>query len=126
MNSQMQIQVAGAAAWFDVRRVTEVAVMLAAAVFEVGGDAMIRAGLKGYGWLLCGVGVATLGAYGVVVNLLDVDFSKLLATYVAFFAIVSVAFGRVFFAERVPASTWVGLGVILLGSGIIQVGFRSQ
>ncbi len=107
------------------RRVIEVAVMLAAAIFEVGGDAMIRAGLRGYGWLLCGLGVATLGAYGVVVNLLAIDFSKLLATYVAFFAIVSIIFGRVLFAEKIAVSTWTGLGVVLLGSGIIQFGFGS-
>jgi small multidrug resistance family-3 protein len=104
----------------------DMAVMVVAAIFEVGGDAMIRAGLRGYGWLLCAFGAVTLGAYGVVVNLLAIDFSKLLATYVAFFAIVSVVFGRVFFSERVPASTWVGLGVVLLGSGIIQVGFGER
>jgi hypothetical protein len=52
---------------------------------------------RGTAWvwlLLCGFGIATLGAYGLVVNLLALDFSKLLATYVAFFAIVSIAFGR--------------------------------
>jgi small multidrug resistance family-3 protein len=100
--------------------------MLAAAIFEVGGDAMIRAGLRGYGWVLAGLGVATLGAYGVVVNLLAIDFSKALATYVAFFAIVSVAFGRWIFAEKVPGSTWAGLGVILLGSAIVQFGVGSR
>lgn len=96
--------------------------MLAAAVFEVGGDAMIRTGLRGYGWLLCGLGVATLGAYGVVVNLLAIDFSKLLATYVGLFAIVSVVFGKMLFSESIPISTWAGLGVILVGSAIIQLG----
>jgi small multidrug resistance family-3 protein len=109
-----------------VRRAIEVAVMLAAAIFEVGGDAMIRAGMRGYGWLLGGLGVVTLGAYGVVVNLLAIDFSKLLATYVAFFAIVSVVFGRVLFSERVAGSTWAGLAVILLGSAIVQFGLGSR
>lgn len=108
--------------WWTARRAVEVAVMLAAAVFEVGGDAMIRAGLRGYGWVLCGLGIATLGAYGLVVNLLAIDFSKLLASYVAFFAVVSVLFGRLLFAEIVPVSTWAGLSVILVGSAIIQFG----
>jgi small multidrug resistance family-3 protein len=108
--------------WFSARRALEVGVMLTAAVFEVGGDAMIRAGLRGYGWLLCGLGVATLGAYGLVVNLLALDFSKLLATYVSFFAIVSIAFGRLLFSETVTLSTWSGLSVILVGSAIIQFG----
>jgi small multidrug resistance family-3 protein len=104
------------------RRLIEVAVMLLAAVCEVGGDAMIRRGLRGRAWLFLVLGVATLGAYGVVVNLLPIDFSKLLATYVAFFAVVSVLSGMVLFRESVPVSTWVGLGVILVGSAIVQLG----
>ncbi len=96
--------------------------MLLAATCEVGGDAMIRAGLRGRGWALLALGVATLGAYGVVVNLLPMDFSKLLATYVAFFAVVSVVFGKVLFGDLVPLSTWLGLSVILVGSAIVQFG----
>jgi small multidrug resistance family-3 protein len=125
MNALPEVHVS-AVSWFSARRAVEVAVMVAAAIFEVGGDAMIRAGMRGYGWLLGGLGVATLGAYGIVVNLLAIDFSKLLATYVAFFAIVSVAFGRLLFAEKVPGSTWAGLGVILLGSAIVQFGIGSR
>jgi small multidrug resistance family-3 protein len=95
--------------------------MLVAATCEVGGDAMIRSGLRGRGWLLLAAGVITLGAYGIIVNVLAIDFSKLLATYVAFFAIVSVVFGRVMFRDTVPPTTWIGLCVILLGSAIVQV-----
>lgn len=105
-----------------VRRVVEVLVLLVAAIFEVGGDAMIRSGLRGRGWLFVALGVATLGAYGVVVNLLPLDFSKALASYVALFAFVSVAFGRVVFREVVPVTTWIGLLVILAGSAIVQFG----
>jgi drug/metabolite transporter superfamily protein YnfA len=119
MNAPIQVP-AGLLAHAGVARAIEVATMLLAAAFEVGGDAMIRAGLRGSGWALCIFGVATLGAYGVVVNLLALDFSRLLATYVAFFAIVSVACGRFLFAETVSVSTWMGLGVILIGSAIIQ------
>lgn len=104
------------------RVLIEFATMLVAAAFEVGGDALIRAGLRGKGWLLVVAGFAVLGSYGVVVNLLPMDFSKLLGTYVAFFAVVSVLFGRLVFAEAVPSSTWVGLAVIVAGSLIIQLG----
>jgi small multidrug resistance family-3 protein len=107
-----------------LRRAADVAVMLVAATCEVGGDAMIRAGLRTRGWLLLAGGIVTLGAYGVIVNLLPVDFSKLLATYVAFFAVVSVLFGKLLFKDAIPPSTWIGLAVILLGSAIVQVGAR--
>jgi drug/metabolite transporter superfamily protein YnfA len=102
-------------------RAIDATVMLVAATCEVGGDAMIRAGLKGRGGLFVAAGVVTLGAYGIIVNVLAIDFSRLLATYVAFFAIVSVVFGRVMFREAVPPSKWIGLLVILLGSAIVQV-----
>jgi small multidrug resistance family-3 protein len=100
----------------------QVAIMTVAAVFEVGGDALIRAGLRGRGGALIAVGMATLAAYGVVVNLVPVDFSKLLATYVGIFAVVSVLFGQLLFREAVPISTWIGLAVILVGSASIQMG----
>jgi small multidrug resistance family-3 protein len=109
-----------------MRTLVEVVVMLVAAALEVGGDALIRWGLRGRGALFVVIGFATIGAYGVVVNLLPMDFSKLLATYVAFFAIVSVLFGRVFFNDAVPTTTWAGLFVILVGSAIVQFGARLQ
>jgi len=104
------------------RGLVALAVMFLAATFEVGGDALIRAGLRGRGWLFCAIGAGTLAAYGLVVNLIPMDFSKLLGSYVAFFAIVSVVAGRIVFREPVQASTWVGLGVILIGSAIVQLG----
>jgi small multidrug resistance family-3 protein len=104
------------------RRAFDVLVMLLAAAFEVGGDALIRAGLRGRGWILCTTGAATLALYGIVVNLLPMDFSKLLGTYVALFALVSVLFGKIVFREAIPNATWIGLGVILCGSAVVQLG----
>lgn len=97
-------------------------VLFAAAVLEVGGDALIRKGLRGGGVTLVGLGFVVLGSYGVVVNLLHMDFSSLLGVYVGVFAVVSVVAGRLLFADRVPAATWVGLGIVLLGSLVIQGG----
>jgi drug/metabolite transporter superfamily protein YnfA len=97
-------------------------VFVGAAVLEVLGDALIRKGMRGSGLLVVGLGMAVLGAYGVVVNLLDLDFSRLLGAYVGIFAIVSVVIGRLMFNDQVPVSTWIGLAVILFGSMIIHVG----
>jgi small multidrug resistance family-3 protein len=97
---------------------------VAAAALEVGGDAAIRTGLRGGRPLWIVVGFLVLGSYGVVVNLIPLDFSKLLGIYVGVFAVVSVAVGRFVFAERVATTTWVGLAVILAGSAIIQLGAR--
>ena len=93
-----------------------------AAILEVGGDALIRKGLRGSGWAMIAAGCATLAFYGVVVNLVQWDFSKLLGVYVAFFATISVLGGLLLFRETVPTSTWLGLAFIVVGGLVIQFG----
>jgi small multidrug resistance family-3 protein len=95
---------------------------VAAAALEVGGDAVIRKGLWGNNLTLIGVGVVMLSFYGIAVNLVRWDFSKLLGVYVAIFATVAVLYGRFIFKENIPPSTLLGLGVIILGGLIIQFG----
>lgn len=95
-----------------------------AAALEVGGDAIIRAGMRQQrAWLLI-AGFLILGSYGVVVNRIPLDFSRMLGVYVGVFTVVSVAAGRIVFGDRVPATTWIGVVVILLGSAIIHWGAR--
>ncbi len=93
-----------------------------AALLEVGGDALIRKGIRGSGWAMIAAGCATLAFYGVVVNLVQWDFSKLLGVYVAFFATISVLGGLLLFRETVPTSTWLGLAFIVVGGLVIQFG----
>jgi len=38
------------------------------------------------------------------------------------FAVVSVLAGRFVFRETIPASTWAGLAIIVIGGAVIQVG----
>lgn len=102
-----------AVAWF---------IFVAAAVLEVGGDAVIRKGLRGsIVWFII-AGFLMLGGYGVVVNTVKWDFSRLLGVYVAVFAVVSVLAGRFVFRETIPTSTWVGLAIIVIGGTVIQAG----
>jgi drug/metabolite transporter superfamily protein YnfA len=97
-------------------------VFIAAALLEVGGDAVVRKGLRGSGILVILMGAAMLGLYGVVVNTVKWDFSRLLGVYVAVFALISILFGRFVFNENIPGSTWIGLSVIICGGMIIQFG----
>ncbi|HKI36330.1 MAG TPA: hypothetical protein VKA46_31020 [Gemmataceae bacterium] len=99
-------------------------VFVAAAVLEVGGDAVVRKGLRGGGLAWVVLGCLMLGGYGLVVNLVKWDFSKLLGVYVAVFAVISVLAGRFLFGEDVRLSTWGGLVLIVLGAAVIQFGAR--
>ena len=93
-----------------------------AAALEVGGDAVVRKGLQGGSLAIIAAGCAMLGSYGLVVNSMSWDFSKLLGVYVAFFAVLSVLYGRFFFHENVPASTLLGCALIAAGGLVIQFG----
>ena len=100
-------------------------VFVAAAILEVGGDAVIRSGLRGRGVAIVAVGCAMLAGYGLTVNMLRWDFSHLLGVYVAVFAVVSVLCGRFVFGEDIPISTWLGLSLIVAGGLAIQFGSAS-
>jgi drug/metabolite transporter superfamily protein YnfA len=99
-------------------------VFVVAAALEVAGDALVRRGLRSSSLAVGALGVLVLGSYGIVVNLLPLDFSRLLGAYVAVFAVVSVGTGVLVFGDRAPASTWIGLAVVVLGSLIIHFGPR--
>jgi drug/metabolite transporter superfamily protein YnfA len=97
-------------------------VFIAAALLEVGGDAVVRYGLRGRSAIGILLGGATLALYGLVVNSVKWDFSRLLGVYVGFFAALSVLVGRFAFRESIPATTWCGLALIILGGLVIQFG----
>jgi len=95
---------------------------IAAACLEVGGDAVVRKGLRSSGWPAVLVGCALLGLYGIVVNTVQWDFSRLLGVYVAVFAAASVLAGKFAFGESISHTTWAGLGIIIIGGLVIQFG----
>jgi drug/metabolite transporter superfamily protein YnfA len=99
-------------------------IFIGAAILEVGGDAVIRKGLRGSGLITTVLGCVMLGCYGVVVNIVKWDFSKMLGVYVALFALVSVLFGRFVFMEHIPNWRWFGLLVIFCGALITQFGAK--
>ena len=101
-------------------------IFIAAALLEVGGDAVIRTGLRGRSLAFIAAGCLALGGYGLVVNMVKWDFSRLLGVYVALFALVSILCGRFVFKENVPLSTWFGLVFIIIGGLIIQFGHGSS
>jgi hypothetical protein len=51
-------------------------IFVVAALLEVGGDAVIRRGLRGGGLLFILAGFVVLGSYGLVVNSMEVGFLK--------------------------------------------------
>jgi len=97
-------------------------IFVVAALLEIGGDAVIRKGLRSSGLLLIAAGFVMLGCYGLIVNTVKWDFSRLLGVYIAFFATITLVISRLVLRENVSTSTWVGMAVIVCGGLIIQFG----
>jgi small multidrug resistance family-3 protein len=105
--------------------VVSLAVLVLAAVLEIGGDAAIRQGLLRSAWPWLALGGATLVAYGLVVNLNQaVAFGRLMGLYIAVFFVVSQCLSFVFFAERPPVSLTLGGALIVAGGLVIHFGAR--
>jgi len=83
---------------------------------------VVRKGLRGANVVIILAGGLMLAGYGLLVNTVRWDFSRLLGVYVAVFALVSVICGRFVFGENVPNSTWAGLAIIIAGGLVIQFG----
>ncbi len=94
-----------------------------AAVLEVGGDALVRWGLKGGRWYGLALGAAVLFGYGLSVNLPKWDFGRLMGVYIAAFFVVAQAVAVVFFHERLQLPTIVG-GALIIGGGILITVWR--
>jgi len=104
------------------------AALLLAALLEVGGDALVRAGLHGatiparLGFLA--LGGVVLFAYGVTVNLPAWDFGRLLGVYVVLFFIVAQAIGWLAFGTRPTMPILVG-GALIVAGGLTITFWRS-
>ena len=92
-------------------------IFVAAAALEVGGDAVVRKGLRGSSLVTIVAGCLMLGAYGLVVNLVKWDFSKLLGVYVAIFAAIGVLAGRFLFGEQGACGHVGGTGNYCVSAG---------
>ncbi len=90
------------------------AVLILAAALEVGGDALVRVGLRGPGYWLA-AGALALFAYGVLVNQGGVDFNRLMGIYITIFFVVSQVISFAMF-KQIPDDR------ILLGGGFIVTG----
>lgn len=94
------------------------ALLLLAAALEVGGDALIRIGLRGAPYSIAAGGL-TLFAYGVLVNKSALDFNRLMGVYIVIFFVVSQTISFILFKDIPDDRILLGGGFIIAGGLVI-------
>jgi len=103
-------------------------ILFIAAVLEAGGDALVRTGLhsstlaKRVEFILLG-GIVLL-SYGLVVNLPNWDFGRLLGIYVTLFFLVAQLINYFGFGQKPGLPILVG-GALIVGGGLVISFWRS-
>ena len=94
------------------------AVLIAAALLEAGGNALMRRGIESRSWMIA-VGALSLVVYGMTVNKggLDsgLDFGRLMGAYIAVFFVVSQIIAMIFFRQLPALRTITGGALIIVG-----------
>jgi small multidrug resistance family-3 protein len=105
-----------------MNKLTAIGILLVAAIFEAGGDALVRKALHQHAgvlrWLTFLGGAAVLFGYGVIVNTPDWDFGRLLGLYVVFFFVIAQLMSWVLFDQPPSTSTMVG-GALIIAGGVV-------
>ena len=97
-------------------------ILLAAAVLEAGGDALMRTGIHALspsrraGFMLAGGLV--LAVYGYVVNTPPWDFGRLLGIYVVLFFLVAQAINWLAYGQKPTPSLILG-GILIAAGGLV-------
>jgi small multidrug resistance family-3 protein len=108
-----------------MRYATIFSLLLASALLEAGGDAIVRLGLHTSAgtmralWLC--VGGFILFGYGCLVNAAPWQFGQLIGVYIVFFFLVAQAIAWLFFHQFPTRGVWLGGGLIVVGGLIVSV-----
>jgi small multidrug resistance family-3 protein len=99
-------------------------VLMIAATLEVSGDAFFQSAVHRTSglsrWLSFVGGVVVLSLYGLVVNLPQWNFGKLLGIYVVFFFVVAQIVAKVRFHQPTTLPILVGGCMIVAGGAVIS------
>jgi drug/metabolite transporter superfamily protein YnfA len=95
-------------------------ILVAAALLECGGVALVRLGVERRLPLLV-LGAASLLAYGVIVNRGGVNFGQLMGSYIATFFLVSQVIALITFREVPALRTLLG-GALIIAGGMTILG----
>ena len=108
-----------------MNRTITILILLAAAILEAGGDALVRIGLRssasGTRALYFAFGAIALFSYGWTVNAPSWDFGRVLGLYVVFFFVIAQAIAWYFFGQPPSRGVLAGGFLIICGGSVIAL-----
>ena len=106
-----------------MNKLTQIGILLLAALFEAGGDAIIRKALHlpagASRLIMFGAGAVVLFLYGLTVNAPDWDFGQLLGIYVVFFFVIAQVISWLVFNQPPTQATLIGGALIVAGGAVL-------
>jgi small multidrug resistance family-3 protein len=111
-----------------VGNIASLALLALAALFEAGGDALVRSGLHAPALparlSFMAAGALVLFTYGVSVNLPPWDFGRLLGVYVALFFVVAQLINLLAFGIKPGLPLYAG-GLLIISGGLLITFWRA-
>ncbi|HEY2380198.1 MAG TPA: hypothetical protein VGK48_03350 [Terriglobia bacterium] len=105
---------------------TTLLLLFTAALFEAGGDALVRSGMRApvtaTKVIFFLAGAVVLFAYGYVVNSPSWDFGRLIGVYIVFFFIIAQLINWLVFHQPPGRALVIGGAFIVAGGAIISYG----
>ena len=92
---------------------------------EVGGDALVRTGLRGHRWGALAAGAVTLLTYGLLVNPPRWDFGRLMGIYIAVFFAIAPLVSALWFRESIQPPILLG-GTLIVSGGLLLALWRAN
>ena len=104
-----------------MNKLTAFLILLACAMLETGGDALMRKGMQSGRIALYASAAIVLSLYGWLVNRPPWSFGALLGVYVTLFFLVAQVTALMFFGEKPTAGVLVGGALIFAGGVTITI-----
>jgi drug/metabolite transporter superfamily protein YnfA len=67
-------------------------------------------------------GVLAFACYGVVVNVVPWNFSRLMCAYNAVFALITLSWRQFVLGQELPKVIWLGVAIVVSGGLVVLLG----
>ncbi|HEY1477279.1 MAG TPA: hypothetical protein VGF37_06280 [Chthoniobacterales bacterium] len=86
------------------------------------GGLLIRKGQRGGGAFIMVAGALAFAGYGVVVNVVPWNFSRIMCAYIAVFTLITFSWRQFILGQKLPKVIWLGVVIVVTGGLFVVFG----